>query len=71
MEAFLASNDFLDRNVSMLSALYFITSYLYLRDYEKVVEYFLFVLVEDLNAMDLLPWAKSLFDMLISSLRMS
>lgn len=71
MEAFLASNDFLDMNVSMLSALYFITSYLYLRDYEKVVEYFLFVLVEDLNAMDLLPWAKSLFDMLISSLRMS
>lgn len=68
-EAFLAVSDIPDNDVSMLVALYLITSYLYLRYYKKVIEHFLFVLVEDFNAMDIFPWGKSFFDMLISSLR--
>ncbi|XP_022858501.1 uncharacterized protein LOC111379374, partial [Olea europaea var. sylvestris] len=64
-DAFLGSIDILDEDVSILGALYFITSYLHPRDYKKVVDHFLFVLVEDFSAMNVFPWDKSLFDTLI------
>lgn len=48
-EPFLAMSDIPNEDVSMLGALYFNISYLYSRDYKKVVEHFLFVLVEDFD----------------------
>jgi hypothetical protein len=68
-EAYFAAGDMPDEDVSKLGALYFITSYLLPRDYKKVVEHYLFVLVDDFNKMNLFPWGKLLFDALISSLR--
>ncbi|XP_022846255.1 uncharacterized protein LOC111368996 [Olea europaea var. sylvestris] len=68
-DAFLRSIDILDKDVSMLATLYFITSYLYPRDFKKAEDHFLFVLVENFNAMNVFPWGKSLFDTLVSSMR--
>lgn len=68
-EAFLGAGGIPDDDVSKLGALYFLTSYLFLRDYKKAVDHFLFVLVEDFNLMNLFPWGKPLFDTLVSSLR--
>lgn len=41
-----------DNDVVMLGALNFITAYLFPRYYKNVVDHFLFVLVEDISALD-------------------
>ncbi|CAA2956896.1 sentrin-specific protease 1-like [Olea europaea subsp. europaea] len=41
-----------DNDVAMFGVLYFLTAYLFPHDYKKIVDYFLFVLVEDFNEMN-------------------
>lgn len=51
-----------DEDVAKLGALYFITSYMFPRDYKKVVDHYLFVVVEDFSVIDSFPWGKILFE---------
>lgn len=44
-----------DIDIAMFGVLYFLTAYLFPRDYKKVVDHFLFVLVEDFNEMNNFP----------------
>ncbi|CAA2985555.1 Hypothetical predicted protein [Olea europaea subsp. europaea] len=58
-----------DNDVAMFGVLYFLTAYLFLRDYKKVVDHFLFVLVEDFIEMNSFPWGKLLFQITLGALR--
>ncbi|CAA3006825.1 Hypothetical predicted protein [Olea europaea subsp. europaea] len=58
-----------DNDVVMIGMLYFITTYLFPRNYKKVVDHFLFVLVEDFSVMNQLPWGKLLFEITLSALK--
>ncbi|CAA3021184.1 Hypothetical predicted protein [Olea europaea subsp. europaea] len=49
-----------DTDVAMIGMLYFITAYLFPRDYKKVFDHFLFMLVEDFSAMNQFPWDEQL-----------
>ncbi|CAA2935794.1 Hypothetical predicted protein [Olea europaea subsp. europaea] len=59
----------LDKDIAMIGKLYFITAYLFPRDYKKVVDHFLFVLVEDFSTMNLFPWGKLLCEITLSALK--
>ncbi|CAA2969461.1 Hypothetical predicted protein [Olea europaea subsp. europaea] len=59
----------LDNDVAMFGVLYFLTAYLFPCDYKKVVDHFLFVLVEDFNEMNSFPWGKLLFQITLGALR--
>ncbi|CAA3008817.1 sentrin-specific protease 1-like [Olea europaea subsp. europaea] len=58
-----------DNDVAMFGALYILTTYLFPRDYKKVVDHFLFVLVEDFNEMNSFPWDMLLFQITLGALR--
>lgn len=58
-----------DHDVVRLGILYLITSYLFSTSYKKVVEHYLFALVEDFDAMGMFPWGKDLFEMSMKSLK--
>ncbi|CAA2996400.1 Hypothetical predicted protein [Olea europaea subsp. europaea] len=58
-----------DNDIAIFRALYFLTAHLFPRDYKKVVDHFLFVLVEDFNEMNSFPWGKLLFQITLSALR--
>jgi hypothetical protein len=58
-----------DKDVAMIGALYFCTHYLFPRDYKKVVDQFLFALVEDFTAMNSFPWGKLLFEITLGALK--
>jgi hypothetical protein len=58
-----------DNDIAMMGILYFITAYLFPRDYKKVVDHYLFVLVEDFSALNRFPWGKLLFDITLGALR--
>lgn len=44
-----------DNDIAMMGILYFITAYLFHRDYKKVVDHYLFVLVEDFSTLNRFP----------------
>ncbi|CAA2955381.1 sentrin-specific protease 1-like [Olea europaea subsp. europaea] len=58
-----------DNDVAMFGVLYFLTAYLFPRDYKKAVNHFLFVLIEDFNKMNSFPWGKLLFQITLGVLR--
>ncbi|CAA2934568.1 Hypothetical predicted protein [Olea europaea subsp. europaea] len=58
-----------DNDVAMFGVLYFLTAYLFPRDYKKVVDHFLFVLVEDFNEINSFSWGKLLFQITLGALR--
>ncbi|CAA3002687.1 Hypothetical predicted protein [Olea europaea subsp. europaea] len=58
-----------DDDVAKMGALYFLTAYLFPRDYKKVVDNYLFAPVEDFDAMNRFPWGKLLFDITLDSLK--
>ncbi|XP_022851416.1 uncharacterized protein LOC111373162 [Olea europaea var. sylvestris] len=58
-----------DHDVALIGILYFITAYLFPRDYKKVVDHYLFTLVEDFPALNSFSWGKLLFDVTLSSLK--
>lgn len=41
-----------DNDIAMIVTLYFITAYLFSRDYKKAIDCFLFALVEDFSTMN-------------------
>ncbi|CAA3026196.1 Hypothetical predicted protein [Olea europaea subsp. europaea] len=59
----------LDVAIARMGALYFLTTYLFPRDYKKVVDNYLFALVEDFDAMNRFPWGKLLFYITLGSLK--
>ncbi|CAA2961804.1 Hypothetical predicted protein [Olea europaea subsp. europaea] len=58
-----------DDDIARMGALYFLTTYLFPRDYKKVVDNYFFVLVEDFNAMNRFTRDKLLFDITLGSLK--
>ncbi|CAA2998072.1 Hypothetical predicted protein [Olea europaea subsp. europaea] len=58
-----------DDDVARMGALYFLAAYLFPRDYKKVVDNYLFALVENFDAMNRFPWGKLLFDTTLGSLK--
>ncbi|CAA3007059.1 Hypothetical predicted protein [Olea europaea subsp. europaea] len=58
-----------DDDIARMGTLYFLTAYLFPRDYKKVVDNYLFTLVEDLDAMNRFPLGKLLFDIILGLLK--
>lgn len=58
-----------DDDIVMIGALYFLTSYLFYRDYKKVIDNYLFALVEDFAVIKRFPWGKLLFEITFGSFK--
>ncbi|XP_022891911.1 uncharacterized protein LOC111406765 [Olea europaea var. sylvestris] len=58
-----------NHDVALIGILYFITAYLFSKDYKKLVDHYLFTLVEDFPALNSFPWGKLLFEITLSSLK--
>ncbi|XP_022851142.1 uncharacterized protein LOC111372943 [Olea europaea var. sylvestris] len=58
-----------DHDVALIGILYFVTAHLFPRDYKKVVDHYLFTLVEDFPELNSFPWGKLLFEITLSSLK--
>ncbi|CAA2933356.1 Hypothetical predicted protein [Olea europaea subsp. europaea] len=58
-----------DDHVARMGALYFLTAYLFPRDYKKVVDNYLFALVKDFDALNRFLCGKLLFDITLGSLK--
>ncbi|CAA2968761.1 Hypothetical predicted protein [Olea europaea subsp. europaea] len=56
-----------DDDVAMINVLYFLTSYLFLRDYKKIVDNCLFALIENFDAINRFAWDKLLFEITLAS----
>ncbi|XP_022891721.1 uncharacterized protein LOC111406547 [Olea europaea var. sylvestris] len=68
-DVFLNLLDADDHDIVSIRILYLITSFLFSTSYKKVVENYLFTLVEDFAAMERSSWGKKLFEKSIKSLR--
>jgi hypothetical protein len=66
---FLSLADAPDLDVVKIGIIYLITSYLFATSYPKVVDQYIFSLVDDLDTLDMFPWGKYLFETTLSSLR--
>ncbi|CAA3023697.1 Hypothetical predicted protein [Olea europaea subsp. europaea] len=59
----------LDHDVALSGIPYFITACLFSRDYKKVVDHYLFMLVEEFSTLNTFPWEKLLFEITLSFLK--
>jgi hypothetical protein len=68
-DVFLDVSDVDDHDVVRIGILYLITSYLFSTSYKRVVDNFLFALVDDFDRMEMFPFGKELFQMSLKSLK--
>lgn len=58
-----------NRDMVRIGIFYLITSYLFSISYKRIVENYLFALVENFDTMGMFPWTKDFFELSINSLK--
>ncbi|XP_022865102.1 uncharacterized protein LOC111384983 [Olea europaea var. sylvestris] len=66
---FISLDDAPDLDVVKIGIIYLITSYLFATSYLKVVDQYIFALVDDFATLETFPWGRYLFETTLSSLR--